>query len=334
VAGIEEVARRAGVTVGIVSRVLNGDPTLRVRPETRERIHAAARDISYTPNHAARALRRSRVGAIGLAVHDVTNPVYAAIISGAQRAASANRVVLMLADVPELADDSVAFSRVVRSGLIDGLLLLPAGDETDDRLVEMASEVMPTVVVNESSERHGSATIDNEAAMRLATQHLLDLGHREIALLELDGGTVRANDRTLGFRRAMADAGVEVRPEWVIEGGHTVAAGEAAAEVLLAMDPRPRAVAVANVMAAMGVIGAARRHGVEVPSDLSVIGFNDLHFAELLNPGLTVVAPPLRELGEAAVALLTKQIDCGEIEHVVVREPASKVIVRASTAPA
>lgn len=330
-AGITEVAAAARVTVGTVSRVLNGDPTVRVRPETRERIHAAAKAVNYTPNHAARALRRSRVGALGLAVHDVSNPVYAAIIAGAQQAASSEGYVLMLADVPELARDASAFSRVVRSGLVDGLLLLPAGVRADEELAASASGVVPTVIVNDSSDAHGSVTLDNAAAMRLATEHLIALGHRDIGLLALDGDNERARSRIEGWRDTLDAAGLPVRAEWVLDAGHTVESGRAAADRLLA-DPRPpTAVVVASVMAAVGVLASARARGIPVPERLSVIAFNDVFFADQLDPALTVVATPLAELGAASVRVLLRLLAGGEPEHLVIGEPAPRVIVRGST---
>lgn len=331
-AGIVDVAAAAGVTVGTVSRVLNGDPSVRVRPETRERIHAAARAVNYTPNRAARALRRARLGTLALAVHDVSNPVYAAVIAGAQQAASRHGYVLMLADVPELARDAATFSRVVNSGIVDGLLLLPAGIEADRRVAEEAAGIVPTVIVNDSADALGSVTLDNEAAARMATEHLIGLGHRDIGLLELDGETERGFARTRGWEAAMRTAGLPVNDAWVRRGGHTAEAGRQAMGTVLDRADRPTAVMAASVLAAVGAVAAARDRGLDVPADLSVVGFHDVFFAQYLQPGLTVVELPLQALGHRSVELLLALLDHGEPEHVVITEPPPRIVVRGTTA--
>jgi LacI family transcriptional regulator len=333
-ATIADVGRRAGVTPSVVSRVLNGDPSLRVRPETRERVVAAARELDYTPNHAARALRQSRVGTIGLAVHDISNPVYAPLIAGAQRAASTHGYVLVLADVPELARDGQTFARVVGSGAIDGLLLLPAGVEADRVVEEAVAERLPAVVVNDRSQSLPSIELADRAAMSLATDHLLDLGHRDLAALRLDGAGHRARHRTEGFERAMRGRGVPVGDDRVIDGGHTVASGRAAMEVLLSQPLPPTGVVAASVLAGIGALTATRDAGLGVPDDLSIVGVHDVFFAEFLTPALTVVRLPLGHLGEVAVERLVAMIDGDDASqpHLLLDDPAPELVLRGSTA--
>lgn len=331
---IADVGRRAGVTPSVVSRVLNGDPSLRVRPETRERVVAAAHELDYTPNHAARALRQSRVGTLGLAVHDVSNPVYAPLIAGAQRAASTHGYVLVLADVPELARDSQTFARVVGSGAIDGLLLLPAGVEAD-RVVEQAvSERLPAVVVNDRSLTLPSVELADRAAMSLATDHLLDLGHRDLAALRLDGAGHRSRHRTEGFERVVQGRGVPVPDERLLDGGHTVASGRAAMQGLLSQASPPTGVVAASVLAGVGALVAARDAGLDVPRDVSVVGVHDVFFAELLTPALTVVRLPLGRLGEVAVERLAGLIagEAASKPQLLLDDPAPELVLRGSTA--
>jgi LacI family transcriptional regulator len=333
-ARIADVGRLAGVTPSVVSRVLNQDPTLRVRDETRQRVLSAAKQLEYTPNHAARALRRSRVGALGLAVHDISNPVYAPLIAGAQEAASQHGYVLMLADVPELARDEEVFRRVVGSGAIDGLLLLPAGVEADRIVERSASGRLPTVVVNERSRTSPSIGLPDREATKLATRHLLKLGHREIALLRLDGRGHRARERTAGYREALAEHGIESDHALVLTGGHTAEnGGEAMARLLRRADGAPSAVVSASVLAAVGALGAARTAGVDVPGELSIVGCHDVFFAPYLSPPLTVVRLGLRELGRAAVERLLVQLDLRGTGHETVLDPAPELVARGSTAP-
>lgn len=332
-ARIADVGRLAGVTPSVVSRVLNGDETLRVRDETRERVLAAARTLDYTPNHAARALRRSRVGTLGLAVHDISNPVYAPLIAGAQASASAHGYVLMLADVPELARDSRIFGRVVGSGAIDGLLLLPAGIAADRMVEDAVDGRVPTVVINDRSRQLPSIGLADADGIALATRHLLDLGHRDIAMLRLDGRGYRATQRTEGFRRAMRERGLEPGRTRIVTGGHTSEAGRAAMRALLKGRSRCTAIVAASSLAAIGALAAAQEAGLRVPEELSIVGLHDVFFAEFLTPPLTVVRLPLRPLGEHAVELLVAAVDGKARGHTVIDDPPPELAVRGSTCP-
>jgi LacI family transcriptional regulator len=332
-ARIVDVARAAGVTPAVVSRVLNGDPNLRIRPETHRRVLGAVRELQYTPNHAARALRRARVGTLGLAVHDISNPVYATIIEGAQMRAMQSGHVLLLADVPRLARDNETFARVISSGAIDGLLVLPAGLNADRVVAKAASARVPTLLVNDRSRTLGSIAVDDRAGARLATTHLLELGHREVAVLRPDGSSPRSRDRIRGFREALESYGLQPRPEHVVGGGHTPESGRVGMRRLLAAGRRPTAVFVSTVLAAVGAMTGARAAGLQMPGDLSIVGFHDVFFAENLVPPLTVVRLALREMGELAVQALLDQLDGRPARHLVVTDPPPQLIIRGSTAP-
>lgn len=328
---ITDVARAAEVTVGVVSRVLNADPTLQVRPETRERVLAAARSLDYTPSHAARAMRDGRSYAIGLAVHDISNPVYGGIIMGAQKAAARAGYVLLLADVEALAEGDSTFRRAIHGGAIDGLLLLRAGDSADRRVLREAANRIPTVLVNDRSTTYASVALDDVAGARLATQHLVDLGHRKIGHLRL-GGTARSGARLRGWRDALHRAGITENPRWVVDAGHQMETGYHAMRQLLALDELPTAVFVANVLAGIGAMSAARDAGLSVPDDLSVIAYHDVPYAAHLVPSLTTVAMPLNELGASGIALLLERLAGAEPRHVVLRDPVPSLVLRGSTA--
>lgn len=329
---ITDVARAAEVTVGVVSRVLNDDPTLQVRPETRERVLAAARRLDYTASHAARAMRGGRSYAIGLAVHDVSNPVYGRIITGAQKAAAEAGYVLLLADVEALAEGDSTFRRAIHSGAIDGLLLLRAGDSADRRVLREATQRIPTVLVNDRSTTHASVALDDIAGARLATQHLIDLGHKQIGHLRIRG-TSRSGARLRGWRDALHRAGLAEDPRWIVDAGHVMDTGYEGMRQLLALDTLPTAVLVANVLAGIGAVTAARDAGLSVPGDLSMIAYHDVPYAAHVVPALTTVQMPLDGLGASGVALLLERLAGADPRHVVVREPAPKLILRGSTAP-
>ncbi|GIH14264.1 LacI family DNA-binding transcriptional regulator [Rugosimonospora africana] len=333
-ATIVEVARQAGVTASVVSRLLNGDPTLRIRAETRDRVLAVAAALDYTPNHAARALRRARAGTLGLAVHDLHNPVYAEIIAGAEAEARERGSVLLVADVNSLASDDETFRRVVQGGAIDGLMLQRDGDASDKVVARVAGSRVPVVILNERvrSPLSGVAVDDRRAAM-LATRHLIALGHRDIAYLQVSGSNSRARDRRAGWQAAMRDAGLDATGRMVV-GGVRPETGYRAMTDLLAAHTPPTAVFAGTLLAGVGALTAARDAGVSVPARLSVIGFHDGWFAEHVYPALTVVRLPLRELGRQAVRLLARRIDGAEAEQILVSSPEPELVPRGSTGPA
>ena len=331
-ATVAEVAKLARVSPGIVSRLLNEDATLRIRDDTRERVLDAARQLNYTPNYAARALRKAKVGVIGLAVHDASNPVYSEIIAGAQAEATRAGYALMLADVDALATDDQVFRRIMSSGAIDGLLLQRAGTESDTFVTKIASGKVPTVLLNDHA--RGlicSVAVDDYAAAYLATSHLIELGHRQIGQLRVDGPQSRSDQRTRGWSDALLHAGLVPSSDLVVEGGHTAENGYHGMQELLSVPRRPTAVFVANVLAAVGAMSACRDARVDVPGDMSLVGLHDISLAEYLSPKLTVVRLPLHEMGSRAVALLLEQLAGDEVRHETITDPSPVMMVRAST---
>lgn len=331
-ATVTDVARLAEVSPGVVSRLLNGDATLRIRPETRERVLAAARELEYTPNAAARALRNSKAKALGLAVHDVSNPIYAEILAGTQEAAARAGYTVMLADVDALANDDAAFRRFMASGTIDGLLLQRAGDGGDDLVSRVASQHVPTVLLNDQTTQGvSSIAVDDEAGTALATAHLVSLGHRRVGLLQVDGPSNRVDRRLHGWQSALRAAGLEAPDELVALGGHTPAQGERGVRALLGGDDRPTAIVAANSLAAVGALASARAAGIRVPDDLSIVGLHDFEFARHLSTPLDTVRLPLRAMGAAAVSMLLDETS-SITRHVMVTSPAPELVLRGSSA--
>jgi LacI family transcriptional regulator len=333
-ATIVEVARRAGVAPSVVSRLLNGDPTLRIRPDTRDRVLAVAAELEYAPNHAARALRRARAGTLGLAVRDLHNPVYAEIIAGAEAEARERGSVLLVADVDSLAQDDDTFRRVIQGGAIDGLMLQRDGDGSDTVVTRVAGSRIPVVILNERVRRPLSGVaVDDRRAAALATRHLIALGHVDVAYLQVSGSHSRARDRRAGWQAAMRDAGLDPSADLVAMGGVRPETGYRAMTDLLAAQRRPTAVFAGSLLAAVGALTAARDAGIRVPADLSIVGFHDGWFAEHVYPGLTVVRLPLREMGRQAVRLLVQCIEGADPQQILVSSPEPELVPRASTGP-
>ncbi|REF35435.1 LacI family DNA-binding transcriptional regulator [Thermasporomyces composti] len=333
-ATITDVARRAGVSPSVVSRLLNNDPTLRIRDDTRARVLRVVEELDYAPHHAARALRRSQVGALGLAVPDMHNPVYAAILEGARPAATEHGYLLMLTSLDDLASNTTMSRRIVRGGAIDGLLV-QRDSPTAARVVDrITARRMPVVVLNERVRAPiAGVAVDDRAAARLATRHLLELGHTEIAHLRVRGNNSRSRDREAGWRDALKEAGLTPRAELVANGGAVPESGFHGLLELLRRPRPPTAVFVGSVLAAVGALTAARHAGLTVPDDLSIIGYHDTWLAEHVDPPLTVVRLPLVDMGREAVRLLVDLINGRPAQQVLLDTPTPELVVRASTAP-
>jgi LacI family transcriptional regulator len=330
-ARLADVATAAGVGTSIVSRVLNGDPTVSIRPQTRDRILAAARELNYRPNAFARGLKLARTMTIGLVIPNLAYPVNAEIIRGAERRAAAVGYVVLLADSEEFLQAGEAFERMLRERRVDGLLIASAS--TREPVVQaLARESLPFVLVNRRVPHVGpSVTVDDAGGMRLGVEHLLALGHRGIAHIAGPEDADTARRRLAGFRAAMQAARLRVPAPYVTTASYDEKGGFVAMEQLLSQPVRPTAVTVWSLGAAIGALAAARRHGVAVPNELSVVGFHDAPIAEFLDPPLTTVLMPLREMAERSVDCLLAMVD-GQVAEDIVVETAPTLIERASTA--
>jgi LacI family transcriptional regulator len=325
---LADVARVAKVDPSVVSRVINGDGRLVIKDATRERVLTAIRELSYHPNAAARSLRTAQSGAFGLLIPDFANPIYAEIIKGAELAATEQDALLLVGTA--FADRPERYLQLLASGRVEGLLL--AADVPQNSVVDaLVSTGRPIVSVNQRIRGIDRAVVaDDERAARIAVNHLVELGHSRIAHIRGPLASDTANRRLNGYRRALRAAGLAPGP--VVGAGYTSEHGTAAMAELLAQRPRPSAVLVANVAAAVAALAVARHAGVRVPEDMSVIAIHDIPLAANLAPALTTVGMPVREMGRAAlVAALTDGDADGGVT--VVRKP-TELIVRESTGPA
>jgi LacI family transcriptional regulator len=343
---LADVAARVGVSASLVSRVLRGDDRIHVREDTRQRILAAAKEIGYVPHVQARNLQASKAGAIGLVVHDVGNPIYAPIIRGVQETVSAHGSVLMLVDATAVTDEA-ALLQLSASGRVDGLLWQAAGQPELATQVEVAAGHVPVVLVNSrplaelcsSGPRglrpHGptpllpAVRLDEESAMRLAIQHLAELGHTRIGFVAGAAGSDVSERRRAAYRKTMGGLGISAPRRWEATSGWTPGNGQQATEALLGSCPELTAVVVTNALVATGVVSALAAAGRRCPDDISVVAIHDLWFAERLTPPLTVVRLPLQEMGSRAAELLLSGGDTPA--DTLITEPAPELVVRGST---
>ncbi|MFG1703321.1 LacI family DNA-binding transcriptional regulator [Nonomuraea sp. M3C6] len=324
---LADVAAIARVDRAVVSRVVNKDPTLNIRPETRERVLAAIEELGYRPNVAARSLRTARAHMFGLFIPDFANPVYAEIIKGAEAEAASLGYVLVTGSATGAGPGE--YMDRLGQGRIDGLLLAGAGDESG--LVERLDRAaIPWIMLNNRSRSVNRYVIlDDERAAALAVEHLVRLGHRRIAHLAGPSDADTATRRSAGYSAAMREAGL---PEGPIEAAdYTPAGGAAAMARLLAVPEPPTAVFVANVASAIGAMDGVRSAGLEIPRDVSIVAVHDLELASYLYPALTTVRMPLAELGRRGVALLGSLKPDDPVAEVLAGP--IELIQRRSTAP-
>ncbi len=311
-----DVARLAGVSQPTVSRALSDDP--RVARATRQRVRRAAIELGYVPSRRGRSLSTRRTGQIAVVVSELSNPFYMqtiACIYDALEALGQRMVVLTEPPVP-----SISAERLL-DGSVDGAIL--ATTLLDSSLpAELALRGLPFVQLNRGvDEREFDACMtDNRDGGRLAAELLLGLGHRHIAMIAGPADTSTGRDREAGFRAVLAAAAVQLPDERAARVPFTFASGYELAVEMLAADRPPTALFCANDVVALGALNAARAHGVDVPGQLTVVGFDDVEISSWEVVQLTTLRQDLPRMASEAVALLGARIaDPGR--------PASRVIV-------
>ena len=322
---ILDVASRAGVSKSLVSLALSGSP--KVSDASRARIERAAQELGYRPNAAARSLVAKKSRTLGVLVLDLHNPVFAEILDGVNTEVRQHGFTMMLVsggDDPELEREEI---ETLQQFQIDGLILI-SHRLTKDMLLQVASEV-PTVTVTRNDiaiARMDTVCNDDVAGGQMAVDHLVSLGHQRIVCLS-GGDNPVSHARSQGYLTAMARHGL-ANDAQIVSGGLTDTAGYRAAQEALSM--RPTALFVANDIGAMGAIAAVEEAGLDVPGDISVIGYDGIRLAGLRSVNLTTVAQPLAELGRlAAVRLLERLEDPTRPAHN--DQVSSEVIVRGTT---
>lgn len=300
---MREVAALAGVSLKTVSRVLNDEPG--VSPSLASRVREAATELDYRHNLTASSLRRAdqRTSTIGLLLEDIANPFFALIHRGVEDVAGEVGIGVLAASLDQDADRERRLVEAFVSRRVDGLIIVPTDSEQGYLVNEMRAG-MPIVFADRlprGLEGDGVLT-DNREATRRATSHLIERGHRRIAFLGGVLGIQTAEERYLGFLDAMHEAGVAVRPDWVVRDLHSVAEAQAAATDLLAGDAIPTAFFTAQNYLSIGTSRALRVASME--HRIAMIGFDDFEFADMLNPSVSVVAQDPRRIGQLAATML------------------------------
>ena len=331
-ATIRDIARFAGVSVATVSRVINDRPD--VSDETRDAVARVVRAHNFSTNRSARALSVGRTGLIGLTIPFVLGGYFTAILSGATEALHEAEMRAVLCPTLHLHDREVALVERLMRGTTDGaILVLPS--ESAEELRELQLQGFPFVIVDSEQPLADDLPVVSAghlAGARAATDHLLDLGHRRIAIITGQSGWFATEERIKGYHGALATAGVFPAPELMVSGNFEITGGEAAAHTLLALAEPPTAIFASNDNMAVGALRGARERGLRVPEDLSIVGFDDADISRIVSPALTTVRQPLEEMGRMAVSLLTRLLEKQRVETLGI-ELATRLVVRDSTAP-
>ncbi len=331
---IRDVAKKAGVGLGTVSRVLNDSPL--VNEATRERVLQVIQDLHYTPNPAARRLSVGKTLTVAVVVPFFTRPAFSERLNGVVSVLSRSRYDLLIhnIDTPELRRSF--FRNLPSPKLVDGILLLSL-PPTDEEATCLARAEVPVVLIDSEHpalDGFHQVSVDDVEGGRLATRHLVELGHERIGFV----GDRIANPfnfkssrcRYQGYREALAEAGIPRRPEYYAEGEHGRLEARALARELLSLPERPTAIFAASDMQAVGVLQAARDLELEGPEQLSIVGYDDIELAEIME--LTTVRQLLFESGQRGVELLLETLENPALEPVREVLPV-ELVVRQSTAP-
>lgn len=303
---INDVAARAGVSKSLVSLAIRGSD--RVSEESRAAILRAADELGYRPNAAARSLADRRSRTIGVLLHDLHNPVFAQVLDGVQEVVRAHGYRTMLVTGHGDSDRERTEVVALLEFQVEGLILI--SHRLDPELARQAAQECPVVIVmRHDITGRGISTVclDDEAAARAAVEQLVALGHRRIA--HISGGDNRvAWDRERGYREAMTAAGLE-KYIHVEVGDFTEAGGRAAATRMMADEREITALVVANDLSALGAVVAAQTAGLEVPDDVSIVGFDGMSLAALGSLTLTTMMQPLEEMGRSAAERIFARIE-------------------------
>lgn len=331
---IDDVARLAGVSTATVSRALHSPEV--VSEMARTAVLEAVRQTGYTQNAAAQILRQRRARAVLVLVPNIGNTFFSEILAGIERVASAAGLTILIGDTANDVDREEDFLRYLRNGRADGVLLLN-GRLSPSVLASLRQGGGPPPAMVTISEALDDQVvphvgIDNVSAAEMAVRHLLGLGHRRIAHLCGPAGNILTRQRLSGYRKAMAAAGIGESGHVVLEGDFTAEAGARAALQLLAMPEPPSAIFCSNDEMAMGLIAALHASKVEVPRDLSVVGFDDIIFAKTYIPPLTTIHQPRLGMGECAMSILLSMLDATSPPEAAQTLLDAELIVRASTA--
>ncbi|MBP2630907.1 MAG: transcriptional regulator, LacI family [Firmicutes bacterium] len=328
-ATIKDVARKAGVSIATVSRILNGTGV--VSPKLIENVQTTIKEIGYQPNAVARALKIKESKSIGLIIPDIENPFFPALVRGVEDTARKYDYAVILCNSDGYAEEEQRYIRFLHSKQVDGVIFTGSID-SDQNLALLAELNMPVVTLDRQSqlENISSVSVDNYYGATLAVEHLLDQGANKIAFL---GGADRlsvAVERFQGYQDVLKKRGIPIVDDLILHGEFTFNSGYENTAILLKKQEKFDAVFAANDLIAFGVIDCLTKHGIEVPREIIVAGYDDIRMAGWYKPSLTTVRQPVYQMGEKTVEILLALFSKPESE-IYTERFRPELIIRNST---
>lgn len=330
---MKDVAAKAGVSLATVSRAMSA--TTDVSDNLRRRIEQATQELGYTVNFNARSLRSKSSGMIIVLVQDITNAFFPVLLQGIEEQARATGNAILIGDTANDSELAMTYARMLEGQRADGMILLngnmPRGDSKGARSL---ARRYPIVAISERIAGSGIPTvgIDNVAACVDMVGYLAQIGHKRIVHLMGPTENILSHERVEGFRKGLAQYGCETSADCVQPSGFTIRSGRAAMARVLESKRRPTAVFASNDESAIGAIIEAKSRGLKVPDDISVVGFDDIEFAQSYDPPLTTIYQPRRDMGRKAMEILGRLIaDPRKPQPDVLLD--YKLAVRSSSAP-
>lgn len=327
-ANIQQVAQKAGVSVATVSRVLNNAAS--VRPGTRLKVENAIKEMNYEPSLLGRNLRNSESRLLLVLIPSISNPFYTEIIKGIENVANANSYNILLCETDSDPDREDVYFNMVKNKLADGIISMDPAINMH-KLKELATE--QSIILCSEYEEGGSipyVTIDNQKAAYEAVKHLIELGHKNIALINSDERFLYSRQRRKGYDSALSDFKLPGRSEWIINTDQPdFENGVQAMLTFLQLKKKPTAVFAVSDTLAIGALKAIQASGLRVPDDMAIVGFDKISFSDMTNPTLTTIAQPMYKMGSTAAAMLIDSIRGNKVESVVLEH---ELAIRESTA--
>jgi len=327
---IYDIARGAGVSIATVSRVLNNSPG--VKEETRQRVLAVIKELNYSPNVMAEALTSKKTYTLGLLIPDIANPFFAELARGVEDRANFHGFNVIICNTDNKQHKESDYLRLLKQKRIDGLIYA-AAETGSPGIKELTRKGFPVVLLAREIEGLDldAVLVDNVEAAYVATKHLVELGHRKIALVTETLNIKSSRDRQRGYLQVLTEEGIIAVPEYQVFNVGSMMAGKKAAKQLLSLTNPPTAAVAFNDMVAIGIIEGVKEMGLKVPRDLSVVGFDDTIIASVTDPPLTTMAQPIHQMGSYAIDRLVGLIN-GEGNDAKRLVLEARLVVRRSTA--
>jgi LacI family transcriptional regulator len=312
---IYDVAHEAGVSMATVSRVVNNNPN--VKPQTRKKVYEAIERLGYRPNAVARGLASKKTTTVGVVIPDISNALFAEVARGIEDIATMYHYNIILCNADKKKEKEIRVINTLLEKQVDGLIFM-GGIVTEEHIDAFKTSSVPVVLCGTTDERNAmpAVDIDHEQAAYDAVKVLLDNGHKRIGMIS---GSLQdpANGyaRYQGYKRAMEDAGIPLREDYVRIGNYRYESGIEATKYFLGLPERPTAIFSATDEMAIGAIHTIQDEGMKVPDDISVISVDNSRMASMVRPQLSAAAQPMYDIGAVSMRLLTKLMNKESVDQ-------------------